>query len=51
MMFMRKYLLSSLKEYWDIARKRDALSLNLSSLDCKPACNNDPSLDPIGIEN
>ena len=31
MMFMKKYLLSSLKDYWDLARKRDALSLDFGS--------------------
>ncbi len=30
-MFMKKYLLSSLKDYWDLARKRDALSLDFIS--------------------
>jgi len=32
MMLMKNYLLSSLKEYWEIARKRDALSLDLGAL-------------------
>jgi hypothetical protein len=31
MMFMKKYLLSSLKDYWDIARKRDVLSMDLGA--------------------
>jgi hypothetical protein len=32
LMFMKKYLLSSLKDYWNIARKRDVLSLDFSGL-------------------
>ena len=32
LMVMKKYLLSSLKDYWNIARKRDALSLDFTSL-------------------
>lgn len=32
LMFMKKYLLSSLKDYWNIARKRDVLSLDFSNL-------------------
>ena len=31
MMFMKKYLLSSLKDYWEIARKRDVLSMGLGA--------------------
>jgi flagellar biosynthesis component FlhA len=31
MMFMKKYLLSSLKDYWDIARKRNVLSMDVGA--------------------
>ena len=32
LMFLKKYLLTSLKDYWDLIKKRDMLSCNLSEL-------------------
>jgi hypothetical protein len=31
-MFMKKYLLTSLKDYWDLAKKRNLLSHDASHL-------------------
>lgn len=32
LMFLKKYLLTSLKDYWDLVKKRDTLSSNLSEM-------------------
>jgi len=32
LMFMKKYLMISLKDYWDLAKKRNMLSLDLSNI-------------------
>jgi predicted nucleic acid-binding protein len=32
LMFMKKYLLTSLKDYWDLAKKRNLLSYDVSHL-------------------
>jgi len=31
-MFMKKYLMTSLKGYWDMAKKRNMLSLDMSNI-------------------
>ena len=32
LMFLKKYLLSAFKEYWDLIKKREVLSCNISEL-------------------
>ncbi len=32
LMFMKKYLMTSLKDYWDMAKKRNMLSLDMSNI-------------------
>jgi len=32
LMFMKKYLMTSLKDYWDMAKKRNMLSLDISNI-------------------